>query len=257
MHYYIYDTFTNDKKYATALIHIESRLMELGINGRIEKLTILKSLPEVVNEAVQRGADTIIAVGNDDTISKMVSLISNQNITFGIIPIGPDNRIATLLGIPEGVAACDVLSARITRKIDLGKANNSYFITSLAIPYNRELVVDCGNYLVSPMTENSTIQILNLSTEQPPTSAKTHSPNPTDGLLEAVFTAPQKSGGFLGLFSKHFTSDSVFPVKKAKIKCASECLPAIADGHTTVKTPITVEIAPKKLKVIVGKHRMF
>lgn len=181
----------------------------------------------------------------------------NLELTLGIIPVGPENVIAKMLGIPEGEAACDTLSARIVEKIDLGKANNYYFISHLQLSSEKEVFIDCGNYNISSVTENNQINICNfdISDSSHPQN-KPHS-NPKDGILEAIFTNRKKSSGFLGIFKKSFSRDSVFPFKKIKIKCSSECLPVLADGHLTIKTPISVEVAPKKLKIIVGKNRMF
>ena len=261
MYYYIYDSFLNDKKYISELHRIEARLMDLGINGRIEKLTLLKSLREIVEEAVKKGASTIVAVGNDETVSKIISFLPNLSVTLGIIPIGENNSIANILGLPQGAAACDTLSARITEKIDLGKANDSYFIASLEIPAQREVVIDCGNYFVSPLSNSGLINICNIDNlaKNPQNEGQPRRSNPKDGILEAVIR--ESSSGHDGLMSlfkkKQFTKDSVFPFKKIKIKCSKECLAVVADGQTTIKTPVTVEVAPKKLRVIVGKNRMF
>ncbi|XOU94392.1 MAG: diacylglycerol/lipid kinase family protein [Candidatus Kerfeldbacteria bacterium] len=259
MHNYIFDQYLSEKKYQTILDKIESRLTDLGINGRIEKLTILKSFSESVSEIVKRGADTIIAVGNDRTISKVISLLPKLNITLGIIPIGPNNEIAKKLGIPEGEAACDILSARLVEKIDLGKANNYYFISNLKLPINKEVFLDYGSYNIRPITDDSQISICNFDLEINNSSSKEkrHHCNPKDGLLEAVFTQAEKPKSFFNVFNNDFSESSIFPFKKVKIKCNKECLPAIIDGHTTIKTPIAVEVLPKKLKIIVGKNRMF
>jgi diacylglycerol kinase family enzyme len=259
MHYYIYDSFVNDNKFLPELHRIEARLMDLGINGRTERLTLLKSLREIVDEAIKKGATTIVAVGNDETISKIISFFPNLSATLGIIPLGPNNGIAQMLGIPHGVAACDVLSARIVEKIDLGKANDAYFISSLEVPAQREISIDCGSYNISPLTDDGNINIYNFDNRIPTEKAlsPSHS-NPKDGILEAVFKdAPSKSGLFSVFKKDHYSRDSVFPFKKIKIKCSKECLPVVADGQITIKTPVTVEVAPKKLKVIVGKNRMF
>lgn len=58
MYYYIFDQFLNETKYQSLVNKIEARLTDLGINGRSEKLTILKSLPDTMNEIVKkRGLD--------------------------------------------------------------------------------------------------------------------------------------------------------------------------------------------------------
>ncbi|MDP2684643.1 MAG: diacylglycerol kinase family protein [bacterium] len=253
MHYYIYDQFLSDKKFEPAINRIEARLTDLGINGKTEKLTILKSFSEAVRNVSKKEITTIVAVGNDNTISKIISLLPNLNVTLGIIPIGPENEIAKMLGIPDNEAACDVLSARIIEKIDLGKANNYYFISHLQLPSTKELILDCGGYKISPLQDDNQINICNFNLS----TSNTHKCNPKDGLLEAIIAPVAKSTNFFSSFSKKYSKSSVFPLKKMRVKCNTESLQAMADGHTTIKTPIAVEVIPKKLKIIVGKNRMF
>ncbi|MFA5052038.1 MAG: diacylglycerol kinase family protein [Patescibacteria group bacterium] len=256
MYYYIYDTYLNDKKYTTTLQHIESRLMSLGINGRIERMTLLKSMREVITDAIKKGASTIVAVGNDETVSKIVNYLPNISVTLAIIPIGADNTIAASLGIPQGESACEVLSSRIIEHIDVGKANDCYFISSLSVPSTEEVIFDWGTYQVKPLTNQNTITICNFNSRSVAgNNTPSHSGNPHDGILEAVFSVPEHQSWW-SFSKKNYSSASVFPFTKIKIKCATECLPIVADGQTTIKTPVTVEVVPKKLKVIVGKNRM-
>lgn len=223
--------------------------MQLGINGHTERLTMLKSLQEMVESAIKHDAKTIIAIGNDDTISKMISFLPKHTVTFGIIPVGEPNTIADKLGIPHGVSACDTLSARITTKIDLGKVNNAYFISSLALPTGQAVSMDFGTYHISTLTPTSSIHICNIN-------GSASKSDPTDGQLEAVVQESARSGGWFSKKPK-YTTHSVFPLKKVKITSDHQSLPVIADGQMMIKTPVTVEVAPQKLKVIVGKNRMF
>lgn len=255
MYFYIYDSFLNDKKYQDSVNKIETRLTDLGISGKTEKLTLLKSLSETVKEVLKKGAKTIIAVGNDATVSKIISALPSLNVIIGIIPLGSGNEIAKRLGIPEGEAACDIISARLIEKIDLGKANNYYFISHLSLTSEKDITLDCGKYNISSLISDGQITICNFSNEIVPKSGKVC--NPKDGILEAIFTPANKTNGIFGIFNKTYIQSSVFPFKKLKIKCSRESLPVIADGHVTIKTPISVEVVPKKLKVIVGKNRMF
>lgn len=249
MYYYIYDSFLNNKKYEGPLIKVEARLTDLGINGKIEKLTILKSLKEMVEDSIKKGAETIVAVGDDSTLAKIITLVADQKITLGFIPIGENNRLAGLLGIPSGEAACDVLSKRVIEKIDLGRANNQYFLSSLKLPRG-EVVLECNNkYTIKSQEGSHKIKICNFSDNL----GKNF--NPKDGVLEAVISgAPKK---IWEVFKKEYHRESVFPVKKVTIKSLKDQVALLADSQTVVKTPVTVEVAPKKLKIIVGKTRQF
>jgi len=258
MYYYIYDSFLNDKKYEMTLYRVENRLMDLGINGKIEKLTLLKSFKEVVEQAVKNNAETLVVVGNDKTISKVISFLPNYSLILGIIPIGTDNKIAEILGIPMAEKACDVLSSRIIERIDLGKVNNNYFISCLEIPAKQEVTLECEGYNICPLNSSRMISICNFGNifrTQNFQHEKIY--NPKDGVLEAVIASEPAGRGLFKIFQKQYNKESVFPIKKIKIKSFKECLPVIADGEMVVKTPVTVEVVPRKLKIIVGKNRMF
>lgn len=258
MYYYIYDSYLNDKKYEIILHRIENRLMDLGINGKREKLTLLKSLREIVEQGIKSQAETIVVVGNDRTISKVISFLPNYSVILGIIPVGPENKIAKILGIPEGERACDVLSGRIIEKIDLGKVNNNYFLFSLEIPTKQEVVLECENYQITPLANSETISICNLGNifnGKVDLYKKVY--NPRDGVLEAVITPGSDLPRFFGIFKRQYTKESVFFIRKVKIKSVKESISMKADGEVVVKTPAIIEVAPKKLKIIVGKNRMF
>jgi len=257
MYYYIYDSFLSNKKYESVLRRIETRLMDLGINGKTEKLTLLKNMGEIVEDAAKKGSTTIIAVGNDKTVSKIIGYLPNYNVILGIIPIGSQNRIAQILDIPPEEKACDVLSARIIEKVDLGKVNNSYFLSYLEIPSKKELTLECDQYTIVPLSEDTTVNICNFGNILDQNKLKEKIYNPRDGIFEAVISKKTDSWSPFKIFKKSFSESSVFPIKKIKIKCSKECIPIIADGQATIKTPVTVEVMPKKLKIIVGKNRMF
>ncbi|MEK7518730.1 MAG: diacylglycerol kinase family protein [Patescibacteria group bacterium] len=244
MYTYIVEAGINSKKYENELARIESRLIELEISGRIEKLTILKSLKEIINDALRNHSETVVLIGSDKIINDAMSTLADADVMIGIIPIGEKNTIATALGIPNGTAACDILSARITATLDLGKVNNRYFLSKLYIPSGSNVTLECDNkFQVSALTP-STIDITNFSEES----------NPRDGHLD-VIVRPEAQKRFFGRSS--YSNASVFPFKKLTIRSGSDSLPIMSAGETIIKTPATVEIVPKKLKIIVGKHRKF
>ncbi|MFH1367041.1 MAG: diacylglycerol kinase family protein [Patescibacteria group bacterium] len=248
MYHYIYDSFLSDKRYENEISQIEARILALGINGRVDKLTILKNLKEIVEDGIKKGAETLVVMGDDMTLGKVISYVAPfRKIILGYIPLGQKQSIARLLGIPNGVAACDVLSKRMIKKFDLGKANEKYFLFSLEVTKNN-VVIECDDhYNFKTVTPSSLLRICNLGRLEEGAFF-----NPGDGLLEAV-VVNQNSGW--NIFKKSYKKDSVFTIKKAKIKCDTECVPLLLDGQTVVKTPASVEIVPKRLNIIVGKER--
>src|SRR5680860_565172 len=99
MYLYLYDPSLNNKKYSSLLAKIETRLTDLGIGGKIFRLSPLRNTSELLNDEVRNGIKTIVVVGSDKTITDVVNLAAKLEITLGIIPVGPDNKIAQVLGI--------------------------------------------------------------------------------------------------------------------------------------------------------------
>lgn len=253
MYLYIYDAFLNHKKYANLLNRIENRLADLEIKGKICRLNVLKNMQEVIEDGIKNGVKTVVAVGDDETFSKIVNIIAEMDITLGIIPVNNRSKIAEIIGIPEGEKACDVLAQRLVKKIDLGKINHQYFIDSATIS-DSQAILDFDKFKISPTTKKSIISICNLgflSTNQ--SIYKQRLSIPTDGLLEAVI-APIKET----FFSKAKSAgQSIFPFKKIQIASKSEPVTVTIDQQVVFKTPVNVSIAPKKLRIIVGNKRLF
>ncbi|MEK7632088.1 MAG: diacylglycerol kinase family protein [Patescibacteria group bacterium] len=247
MYTYIVEAGINDKKYDAELARIESRLIELEMSGRIEKLTILKNLPEAVKDAIKNHSETIVLIGTDRMLNSAMSALAETNVTVGIIPLGDSTLLADALGIPYGIAACDILSARITATLDLGKVNNRYFLSKLHIPECKSVTIDCDSQFQVSALSPATIDIANFGSNG----------NPRDGRLEVIVRPHQRKKMFGFGRREQFSRESVFPVKRLTIRSGGESMPIMSDGETIIKTPATVEIASKKLKIIVGKQRNF
>ncbi|MCX6785238.1 MAG: diacylglycerol kinase family protein [Candidatus Komeilibacteria bacterium] len=251
MYLYIYDTFLNQKKYFNLLNRIENRLADLEIKGKICRLNILKNMKEVIEDGIKQGVETIVAVGNDLTFSKIVNIIAELNITLGMIPVTA-SKIAQILGVPEGEKACDTLAQRLTQKIDLGKINQQYFIDSATIN-NPNVVLNFEKFQISPVAKDALVSICNLGFLTANQSIyKQRLSNPTDGLLEAVI-APLKNKFLM----KKLDRQSIFPFKKITIASKGEPVTITIDQQAVFKTPVEVTVSPKKLKVIVGNKRLF
>lgn len=82
-------------------------------------------------EAVDNGFDLIVAVGGDGTINEVITGVADEEFRpkIGIIPAGTTNDFAKALGIPRNVkAATDIIVAGESMLLDIGKANDHYFI---------------------------------------------------------------------------------------------------------------------------------
>ncbi len=246
MYAYIFDGFLQERKYVHDIAQIENRLVTLGIQGRTEKMTILKNIQDAARQAIKRGAETLVVIGNDETVTKVLPQIIDTTVTLGFIPLGPHQSIAHILGIPTGVAACDALSRRIVRNIDMGKANDAYFLFSMVAPAT--VTVECGKYSITSLDPNGSMTFTNF----PASGVKSV---PDDGVLELIVAPGEERKAWGGL--RRGNASSVFSITSAKLITADAPATVILDGQVAIKTPITLEVARKKLAVIVGKDRGF
>lgn len=246
MYYYIYDSFLNEKKYFHALAKIETRLTDLGINGKINRLSFLKNLNQILSEEVKRGVKTIVIVGNDKTIGQAINLMVDLNVVIGIIPIGQPLNLPKILGIPEEERACDVLSARIVKNFDLGKINNYYFISSVEM-VGQNISLECdNNYFINLMEKNNYINISNLN------SIDGLITQPNDGQLDLFIKNKKKL-----FFGKNKTDLTRLSSREIKITSKKSLPIILIDEGRIIKTPAEIKIIPQKIKIIVGKNRQF
>lgn len=258
MYTYVYDSFVTEKRNERALARIETRLTDLGISGRIERLTMFKNVREIAADAAARGCETIVAVGNDETVGRLIDAVGNHDMAFGVIPVGDGpHAIADLLGVHEGFEACNILSRRVIQTVDLGRINDHYFLSSVHIPRTRAAVSCNGQYEVIP-TEDNEIQICNLAPLALAEGGTMTVSSPRDGFLDTVFRpAPSR-----GLFSRFFrakeeaSKPTVVPVRFLHVKHASP-VTVIRDGQRLSSSSLRIEILPKRLKVVTGKDRKF
>lgn len=255
MYFYIYDSFLNAPKYRKVLERIEVCLQNFGIAGKIRRLNILHHQKEAIEENIRRGAKTIVLVGDDRSVLQAVQTMAQHDIPLGLIPIGGEenNRVARTLGIPPNDLACEVLSRRTIARLDLGKAQNYCFLTQAETRASTFICVGPKrSYRIQPTVQKTLLSIVNLHTSPPETQIKN---SPRDAVLELVIrNAPGALQAVLGITNT--TTPSVFPVQEISVlepAGAELCL----DGYRTIKLPVVITIAPQKLRVIVGRERLF
>ncbi len=247
MYFYIYDEFAQDKKYEKELLQIENRLTDLGLSGKIARLALFRDAEEMIRDEMRRGVTTVVAVGNDETVRKVLDVVAENGVTFGLIPLGAPQALAKLLGLPEGLAACDVLSARIVETIDTGIVNGRRFITGVSVP-NFTAEVTCeGAYSITTKGAGW-LEVRNLVAQGAGNS------DPRDGVLEAVIRVAVPR--LWGLVGKKRFGTSLVPSHSLSIR-SQRPIEVFADGEKMVGTDFTIGIERLMLKVITGRARMF
>lgn len=254
MHVYIYDSYVNQKKYDNIVARIETRITDLGLNGKIFRLGIMNSIDEVVENEIKKGAKTIVAVGNDFIFNKVINSaaklysrnISNKNVPIGFIPIGnEDNTLAKILGINNSENACNTLSARRIEKVILGKANNNYFLTTASIN-TRGTILEIDENFSIENHEPGEVLITNQQTNTPENNKK----KATNNLKLVIKTRETKK---IIPIRHGPINKTVLPFSKLKI--INKKSPLIIDGSVKINTPVEISQAKEKLNLIVGKER--
>lgn len=250
MYLYIYDDFIQDKRFEKDVLQIENRLTDLGIEGKIARLALFRDAEEMIRDELRRKVTTVVAVGNDQTVRKVLDVVAEHNVTFGLIPIGTPNVLARVLGIPSGVGACDVLSARIVETIDIGTVNGRRFITGVSVPHFKAQLTCEGAFRITPQ-KTGELEVCNIALgggDQAPA-------NPRDGKLEAVLKVAMPSGWF-GWLGKKRIGTSVVPAHSIAIR-SEQPIRVYADGEQMEGTRFDIGIEPLTLKVITGRARLF
>ncbi|TAK04051.1 hypothetical protein EPO34_02750 [Patescibacteria group bacterium] len=251
MYGYIYDEFVQKPKFQKELADIESRLTDLGLSGKVVRLALFRDPSEIIAGEVSRGLATVVAVGNDETARRVLDVVAEYpGTTFGYIPLGAPTFLARLLGIPEGVEACDVLSGRIVETIDMGVVNGKRFLAGIACaPFRAE--ISCASFRMRPKKAGS-LQVRNLAVGFVPSPEQVA--DPRDGKLEAVLEVEEPRGW--RFFRKPKMGRTVLPFTRMELR-DDKPFTIVADGEEMTSDRFDISIEPKMLKVITGRSRMF
>jgi len=243
MFFYLYDSFVLDKNYTNILNQIESRVIELGINGRVEKLTPLRNMKELLEQGMANEAHTIVVVGNDNTFIRALNVVAAHSVVLGYIPMENNSVIGTLCGITTPLEACNILSRRITKTIPLLKVNQNYALLNLNATLPTQTTIRCNDaFTLSTITSSTAF---NVST----------------GALGCELTLqPQPMQTSWLQLSRRLGKKPSFQstscrATKITLQCPEQSIPVLLDQTITIKTPITIQLKPKALKLIVGKGR--
>ena len=81
--------------------------------------------------------DVVVAVGGDGTVNEVFNGIVGTEAIFGIIPAGTGNGFAQEFDLPtQPEEACKVLVEGYIREIDVGKANDRYFLGTAGVGFD-------------------------------------------------------------------------------------------------------------------------
>lgn len=260
----------------------------------LHRLTPRQRLSEVAREAARAGFHTVVAAGGDGTVAAVASGLVGTKAALGIIPLGTSNVLARELGIPldPKSAAQIVTDQQAERDLDGLKVEDRFLFTQIGIGINALAISGASKEhkrrfgrlayawagIVRLVGYNPTrfsiraddqvlrcraIQVMVINSSAVGTlgiqwGADVRS---DDGVVEVCVMRGRTVGDYVGMWwslargAAH--SDPRFTYLRARrtIQVITRpLLPIQGDGEMLGKTPLTVEVIPKAVRVIVPRH---
>lgn len=115
-------------------------LQQQGWEARLQLTKEAGDARRIAREAVEHGVGVVVAVGGDGTINEIIQELAGSETALGVLPSGTVNVWAREVGIPlDKTLARDILVHGQTRRIDLGKINDHYFMLMAGIGIDGEI----------------------------------------------------------------------------------------------------------------------
>lgn len=227
---------------------IKDILGNLGIAGETVSPSAARTIEELTHLGVVKGYSTIVAVGSETLVNKIITIIANdktnKTTVLGVIPNDFTSNLAKRIGVTDLQSACNALKFRKLETINLGLIEpNKYFITEATISNykNTEIFFSVENIQGRALVKNVSIK-----------------PG-----LEVSFYDNNAEGGsgkkFVNwLFGKKIKDiySSFFMTKRIRIESEKGNLQVKVSGETVAKTPVTFQNRQKTLKIIVARDRI-
>lgn len=280
MHYYILDPRSvPPERFEKLQSELQSLLTEFNIVGETGRVTPLRTISDLAETASQRGATTVVACGSDETFTRTVAALKGRDITLGFVPFSDTSYLAAILGLDSVFTAIKTIAARRIERVDLANVGETFFLSYLEFGVLGEDLQNAGwlsSYRIlsrepSPLQVridgSYTVQMdclggLVVNTRSTSCGSEQIG-NPTDGYLDLLLLEPLSLTDIVR-YSKAIARGCLEQVPKTTvIKCRRveflqpENEPVTMFGKVIAKAPVTVEITPHRLKLIVGKKRTF
>jgi len=230
----------------------------------------------------------VVAVGGDGTINEVVNGIAGSDSALGILPLGTANVFALELGIPSKLReAAEIIVAGHSKKIDLARANERYFVQLAGVGFDAETVRETDLEMkkrIGPLSY--VLAAVKVAAQEPPIlTVKTvegreeqgcfvlvgngryyggpfeffPGAKQDDGLLEVCIFKRRSHMDLLHYFQgilcrTHTKFEDVEYFQTSGLEISSEQpVPTEVDGELAGEAPVTFAVLNKKLKVLVKK----
>ncbi|MEU4832964.1 YegS/Rv2252/BmrU family lipid kinase [Streptosporangium sp. NPDC023615] len=266
-------------------------LDRLRRGGREVSVILGDSAPDALERActaVAEQPEALVAFGGDGLVHLAVQAVAGSGVPLGVIPVGTGNDIAGALGVPlkAPLAAADVVLRGRVRTVDAARiGDDEWFAGVMACGFDSRVnerantmtwPPGMARYLVALAEELRSFRPIpfrvDLDGEIVEREAmlvavgNTHSYGagmrvcpgalPDDGLLDVTVLGAIPRGEFLRTFPRvyrgsHASHPAVTTHRARRVTVEAPGVIAYADGERIGPTPLTCEIVPGALEVLV------
>ncbi|MGY2874783.1 diacylglycerol kinase (ATP) [Marmoricola sp. URHA0025 HA25] len=266
---------------------VAARLRDAGLAVRELTGRDADEALDLARTAVADGVETLAVVGGDGMVHLAVQALAGSQTRLGLVPAGTGNDVARYLDLPrkDALAATDILIGGRERTIDLARVGAKYFVTVLAAGFDAKVNERANQmtwprgqmrYNLATLAELRTFEpipyVLELDGVEHRFDAMmvavgngpsfggglriTEGALLDDGLLDVVAILPMSKTGLVRTYPKLFKGTHVhhpeyrhYPARTVTV--AAPGVVAYADGERIGALPLTVEVVPLALRVLV------
>ena len=282
MYYYIIDPQKIDQRtFERVQNQLYSSIAQLRISGEISRVTTLRSVSQLVDTALLRGATSIVAVGHDSTVQDVINAVGDREVAVGYVPL-QDSELSRILGIADVVSACNNLAHRRVEMLDLGRVHHNYFFTKVGIGVSLDNIAPKSMFDFSKFSQAANMKPVRIQMEidgqfraefEVAVGAVFNSrgemaqgsklADPTDGLLD-VLLLPGLSSFDAWKYRNELAAGALEQIPGCAVMhghrlviSAPEGMPFYIGEKVAAKTPTVIEVLPRKIRMIIGKDRTF
>ena len=279
MYYYIVDPQKiPQREFERVQNLLYSSLSQYRVSGEVVRVTGLRTINQLVENALAHGAKTIVAVGSDDTLNDVINAVRGREVVLGFVPIF-ETEIGKILGVKNIEQAAKTLGVRRIAELDLGSVNSNLFLSKLSFGISQtsqgwlkslnykflQNTFQMPNFEVKFSADGLYQGSLNVIGGMIINSRdnEENTADPTDGVLDVALLSKLSKWDTFKFRKEILAGDfeqvpgsSVIHVSRLEIS-TPEGLPLRSGSRVIAKTPAVIEVLPKALKIIVGKDRKF
>ncbi|MCX6810593.1 MAG: diacylglycerol kinase family protein [Candidatus Berkelbacteria bacterium] len=251
MYYYIFDV--RKCKNRRQIEMIKDHLSDLGISGEFAVPDRIRPARELAEQGIFKGYSTIVAIGADDLIGEVASVMLSKQQVLGVIPLGASDNIYKIIEANTWEEAAENLRFRKVTDTRVGIINEQHVFFSyceLAIDHPTSVTIEFEDFVLQAKAKELFIA------NQFPNFVRRF-PDKLDVIMKSV---DPKSTTIWGRFKKAIGASGIvrdidltlirtdglrlFSPRQLQIK---------VDGRIAAKTPATFGISQKTIRLITKK----